>query len=294
MWQDVACGMKSKPTEPKTHKGVLLQIALYLLAGVMLFYSVMLVFTSNFNMGNLIVWILTAACCVYALCHQRLNAWFTGPLIGRITLAVLICGAVFYAGMMAFVAFSGYANPPTGNEKVVIVLGAGLRKDKPSLLLRYRLDKAYEFAQSHPDTLVITTGGQGRDEWVPEGQAMRDYLIEKGLSPDRVVAETKSTSTEENFAFARQILEEMGVDADQPIVYVTNAFHCYRGGKYAQMAGFTQVSALPAGIPLRSIPTCYLREVFAVLYYWVFRSSESGLMQNMVGILSLNKKFFYK
>ena len=87
MWQDVVCGMKSKPTEPKTRKGVLLQIALYLLAGVMLFYSVMLVYTSNFNMGNLIVWILTAACCVYALCHQRLNAWFTGPLIGRITLA---------------------------------------------------------------------------------------------------------------------------------------------------------------------------------------------------------------
>lgn len=271
-----------------------MQIALYVLAGVMLFYSVMLVFTSNFNMGNLIVWVLTAACCVYAVWHRQLNAWFTGPLAGRITLAVLVCGAVFYAGMLAFVAFSGYANPPAGNEKVVIVLGAGLRKDKPSLLLRYRLDKAYEFAQAHPDALVITTGGQGRDEWVPEGQAMRDYLIEKGLSPDRVVPETKSTSTEENFAFARQILEEMGIDADQPIVYVTNAFHCYRGGKYASMAGFTQVSALPAGIPLRSIPTCYLREVFAVLYYWVFRSSESGLMQNMVGILSLNKKFFYK
>ena len=156
-----------------------MQIALYVLAGVMLFYSVMLVFTSNFNMGNLIVWVLTVACCVYAVWHRQLNAWFTGPLAGRITLAVLICGAVFYAGMLAFVAFSGYANPPTGNEKVVVVLGAGLRKDKPSLLLRYRLDKAYEFVQAHPDALVITTGGQGRDEWVPEGQAMRDYLIEE-------------------------------------------------------------------------------------------------------------------
>nr|WP_317398920.1 YdcF family protein [uncultured Gemmiger sp.] len=286
--------MKSHSTEPLTRKGVLLQIILFLLAGVMLFYSVMLVFTSNFNMGNLIVWVLTAACCVYAVWHRRLNAWFTGPLSGRIVLTVLICGAVFYAGMLAFVAVSGYANPPSGNEKVVIVLGAGLRKDKPSLLLRYRLDKAYEFAQAHPDAVVITTGGQGRDEWVPEGQAMRDYLIEKGLSPDRVLAETRSTSTEENFAFARQIMEQQGMDVTQLIVYVTNAFHCYRGGKYAQMAGFDQVTALPAGIPLRSIPTCYLREVFAVLYYWVFRSSASGLMQNMVGILSLNKKFFYK
>ena len=84
-----------------------MQIALYVLAGVMLFYSVMLVFTSNFNMGNLIVWVLTVACCVYAVWHRQLNAWFTGPLAGRITLAVLICGAVFYAGMLAFVAFSG-------------------------------------------------------------------------------------------------------------------------------------------------------------------------------------------
>lgn len=88
-----------------------------------------------------------------------------------------------YAALLGFVAFSGYANPATGQEKVVIVLGAGLRKDRPSLLLRYRLDKAYEYAVAHPDALVITTGGQGRDEWVPEGQAMRNYLIEKDWIP---------------------------------------------------------------------------------------------------------------
>ena len=64
MWRDVVSGMKSPAAETKTRKGVLLQIALYVLAGVMLFYSVMLVFTSNFNMGNLIVWVLTVACCV--------------------------------------------------------------------------------------------------------------------------------------------------------------------------------------------------------------------------------------
>ena len=140
---------------------------------------------------------------------------------------------------ICFVAFSGYANPATGQEKVVIVLGAGLRKDRPSLLLRYRLDKAYEYAVAHPDALVITTGGQGRDEWVPEGQAMRNYLIEKGLDSQRVLAECKSTSTEENFLFAKEILAQQGISAQEPVVYVTNAFHCYRGGVYAAMAGFT-------------------------------------------------------
>ena len=110
----------------------------------------------------------------------------------------------------------------------MIVLGAGLRKDKPSMLLRYRLDKAYEYAAEHPDLLIVTSGGQGRDEWIPEGQAMRDYLIEKGLPADRVLAESKSTSTEENFAFSLDILKERGYSADTPIVYVSNAFHCYR------------------------------------------------------------------
>lgn len=176
----------------------------------------------------------------------------------------------------------------------MIVLGAGLRKDRPSLLLRYRLDKAYEYAVAHPDALVITTGGQGRDEWVPEGLAMRNYLIEKGLDSQRVLAECKSTSTEENFLFAKEILVQQGISAQEPVVYVTNAFHCYRGGVYAAMAGFTTAHALPAGIPLRSVLTCYLREAAAVIYYWLFKSSRTGFMQPLVGLLSLNKKFFYK
>ena len=92
-------------------------------------------------------------------------------------------GSIVYALLVGFVAVSGYANPPTGQEKAIIVLGAGLRRDKPSTLLRFRLDKAYEYAVAHPDVLVVTSGGQGRDEWVPEGQAMRDYLIERGWIP---------------------------------------------------------------------------------------------------------------
>lgn len=82
---------------------------------------------------------------------------------------------------------------------------------------------------------------------------MRDYLIEKGLPADRVLAENKSTSTEENFAFSLDILKERGYSTDTPIVYVSNAFHCYRAGRYAARAGFTTVAALPAHTPWRSV-----------------------------------------
>lgn len=156
---------------------------LRLLALALFIYSVSLVFTSNFNMGNLLVWLLTAAVDVYAIWQQPIHHWLHGTIPGKIVFVFLLVFGILYAMLLGFVAFSGYANPATGQEKVVIVLGAGLRKDRPSLLLRYRLDKAYEYAVAHPDALVITTGGQGRDEWVPEGQAMRNYLIEKDWIP---------------------------------------------------------------------------------------------------------------
>ena len=79
-----------------------------------------------------------------------------------------------------------------------------------------------------------------------------------------------------------------------PIVYVSNEFHCYRAGQYAAMAGFTNVSELAAATPLRSVLPCYMREALALLYYRVFKTSSSGPMHAMVGLLDLNKKFFYK
>lgn len=266
---------------------------LWILAALLIAYSIMLLVLSNFNMGNLMVWVLTAVVTAFAVWHKPLACWFrTGA--GRIIGIVLAAAVIVYLALIGFVAVSGYTNPPTGQEQVMIVLGAGLRRDKPSMLLRYRLDKAYEYAAAHPDMLVVTSGGQGRDEWVPEGQAMRDYLLEKGLSADRVIAESKSTSTEENFAFSLELLKEHGYSADTPIVYVSNAFHCYRAGRYAAMTGFSNATALPAATPWRSVLPCYLREALALAYYWVFKTSTSGPMHAMVGLLDLNKKFFYK
>ena len=266
---------------------------LYLLAAALVVYSVSLVILSNFNMGNLMVWLLTACVVGYAVFRLPLHAWFSHGT-GRVVFWVLAVLAAIYLAVIAFVSVSGYTNPPTGNEQVVLVLGAGLHKDKPSKLLQYRLNKAYEFAAAHPDTLVITSGGQGRDEWCPEGDAMRDYLIAKGLEPARVISEGRSTSTEENFAFSLAILRQHGYDETTPIVYVSNAFHCYRAGKYAAMAGFTNATELAAGTPLRSVLPCYLREALALLYYWVFKTSVTGPMHAMVGLLDMNKKFFYK
>ena len=204
--------------------------------------------------------------------------------MGRVLRIGFFCGLGVFCALLAFVALSGYTDQPQGDEKAVVVLGAGLRRDVPSKLLVCRLQKALEYHEENPDAVIVVTGGQGRDETISEGVARARWRIERGGPGAQVTVGGKSASTEENLLFARRLREERGIAATEPIVVVTNAFHCYRGGEYARMVGFTDVDTLPAPIGLNSIMPCYFREVFAVLYYWVFKSSRTGWMLQFVGI----------
>ena len=238
---------------------------------------------SNFNFGLFLIYLITGGLWVYALFHRQIDAFCShGP--GRVLKIMFFIGCGIYAALLAFVAVSGYTDRPQGDEKAVIVLGAGLRGDRVSNLLRYRLDAAYDYWQTNRDAVIVVTGGQGPQELIPEATAMKRYLMEKGVPEDMLIEEDKSTSTEQNFLFSKKLLAQRGITAKDPVVFVTNAFHCYRGGQYAAKAGFTDVDALPAGIPPTAILPCYLREVFAVLYYWVFRSVHHGWIAPMVGI----------
>lgn len=258
-------------------------IIVWALAVYFLLDSIVRSLRSNFNFGMLIMYAITAGLWIYALFARQIDA-FCAAGVGRVLRIGFFCGLGVFCALLAFVAISGYSDQPQGDEKAVVVLGAGLRKDVPSKLLVCRLQKALEYHEENPDAVIVVTGGQGRDETIPEGVAMARWLIERGVPEAQIIVEDKSTSTEENLLFARRLLEERGIAATEPIVVVTNAFHCYRGGEYARMVGFTDVDTLPASIGLNSIMPCYFREVFAILYYWVFKSSRTGWMLQFVGI----------
>lgn len=259
-------------------------IIVWVLAVVLLADIVARSFRSNFNFGLLLMYLLTAALWGYALFHRSIDA-FCAEGIGRWLKILFFCGVGLFCLLLGFVAVSGYAGGATGAEKAVVVLGAGLRKDVPSDLLRRRLDAAYAYYQENPEVVIVVTGGQGNGETIPEGVAMGRYLAEKGVPQEQIIVEQKSTSTEENLLFAKELLEQRGIGADEPMAVVTNAFHCYRARCYARLVGFEQVNSIPASIGLNSVMPCYMREVFAVLYYWVFKSSQSGWISPLVGIL---------
>src|SRR5690606_15628957 len=88
-----------------------------------------------------------------------------------------------------------------------LVLGAALWDGRPSPALRERLDLAYQMYREGWVQYLILSGGKG-DEGPSEAEGMKQYLVEKGIPPDRLLLEDKSRNTAENIANSKKILLE--------------------------------------------------------------------------------------
>ncbi|MCO7110339.1 hypothetical protein NIA69_16095 [Gemmiger formicilis] len=106
-------------------------LVLDLLAAVLVLYSVSLIFLSNFNMGNLMVWLLTVCVAGYAVFRRPLSLWFSAGA-GRVVFWVLAVLAGVYLALIAFVSVSGYMNPPTGTKGSSSCWGPGCIRISPA------------------------------------------------------------------------------------------------------------------------------------------------------------------
>lgn len=158
---------------------------------------------------------------------------------------------------------------PKYNKDFIIVLGAGLLNgNEVSPLLASRIDRAIDFYQKQVATsdkhpLIICSGGQGGDEKIPEGVAMRDYVIQKGINPDDVIAEDKSVNTIQNFAFSKKIVDRYDLDSNNGI-FVSNNYHIYRATAYAKNAGMN-ISGIGSKTSGFFLPNAIIREFIAIL-----------------------------
>lgn len=240
---------------------------LWILAAFLLMESIVFSMSANLTAGLIMLYLITAAALLGAVFYRPLTV-FLSHGIGLWIKWIGLAGILIYAGLMVFLAASASMTQAVGSEQAIVVLGAGLNGREVSGTLRRRLDAAYDFACAHPELPVVVAGGQGQGELRTEASAMKEYLINKGMPEERILLEDKSSSTKENFIFARQILAENGWGQVTEVAFVTNRFHCYRAAMIAERVGL-EASAVPATIGLTAALPCYLREVLAVLYYWL-------------------------
>ncbi|BBP44187.1 YdcF family protein [Thiosulfativibrio zosterae] len=177
----------------------------------------------------------------------------------------------------------------------IIILGGGedlprsLSWGRPELGLGGdRYIGAKELADHYPNAPVIFTGGSGSvqlQNTAGEGNLARELLTKLGIAPERLIIESKSRNTYENFNVTQPLLPK----ADGTYLLVTSAFHMPRSVGIARKAGIN-VIAYPVDYRsnsddirhfdfdffdhLKSLEPAWKEWIGLSVYYWTGKTSE--------------------
>ena len=150
---------------------------------------------------------------------------------------LLIVFTVLCGGIALGALCLAEGNPPrvSPDSQAVVVLGCQVYADgRPSPQLELRLEAALQTYREHP-RLIIVCGAQGEGEPAPEGQVMREWLIQRGVPEGDALAECESRNTRENLQNAKALLPE-GV---KNVTVVTSDYHLPRALALARDLGLT-------------------------------------------------------
>ena len=195
---------------------------------------------------------------------------FLPVLLWRI-LVVLVCiGLAWFCFVESFIIRNAFTDEDPGRD-YLIVLGAAVYKDQPSLTLVRRLSGAADYLEHYPDSIAIVSGGMGPGETITEAQAMYDWLVNEGFDPERIIMEPNATSTEENLKNSFAIIRERGDEPAGKVAIVSSAYHLYRAKTMARSLGVPDAAgvAAPWGFFFVMI-NYFIREAFGVTHLWIF------------------------
>jgi uncharacterized membrane protein len=157
---------------------------------------------------------------------------------------------------------------PAPDKDFIIILGCWFRKDGTlPPLLRGRADRAIAFwreqkEKTGKEARFIPSGGQGKDEPMAEGEALRRYLVAQGVPENLILPETQSKNTYQNMDFSKAIIQE--TNPQGKAVFATTNYHVFRSGVWASLAGLNA-----EGVGSRTKwwywPNAFIREVVGLL-----------------------------
>jgi uncharacterized SAM-binding protein YcdF (DUF218 family) len=195
-----------------------------------------------------------------------LAIWTLGACEKRARLAKILRRCYLFclaAVVVCFILLQGLiiSGAHTEDEQAdcIIILGAGLIGEYPSMILATRLNAAVEYIKARDEIPVIVSGGMGEGETITEAEAMFRYLRAHGVNENLIWKEEASTRTEENLAYSMAIIEEHGLDIDNiKVAVVTNDFHLYRAKLIAEKAGLDVIgiAAQTPGLGQRILYYC--------------------------------------
>jgi uncharacterized SAM-binding protein YcdF (DUF218 family) len=150
-----------------------------------------------------------------------------------------------------------------------VILGAAVwGGNRPSPVLRERINKGFEiYEKKYVDKLILTGGGSPNE--LTEAEVSKNELIKYGIDPRKLIIESKSNSTNEQILFVRdKYYKRFGY---KTIIIVSDNFHLFRS---SEMCGFNSINAdtFSSDTPLspESNFNFCLKETLAVILFWFF------------------------
>ena len=189
-------------------------------------------------------------------------------VVTKVFTTVLILGLLVAGTTEALIIHKSFGNLET-HVPYMVVLGAKVNKDGPSVSLWDRICGAYEYLEMHPQTIAILSGGQGTDEPITEAECMYRELVSLGIDPKRLWLEDEATSTWENLKFSLDLIEEETGTRPGRIGVLSSEYHLFRASLFAKACDVEFV-----GIPARTSRwgqriNHFLREVAGVWHYLI-------------------------
>lgn len=124
---------------------------------------------------------------------------------GILTFFLVLAGTIFYTAW-SIVSFS-FQNEVIKTDAAV-VLGAAVIDDKPSPVLKERINHAVLLYRKEMVEKIIFTGGKSKEDSLAESEAAKQYTLSKGVNEEDIFIEMHSAITEENLQQAKKIGEK--------------------------------------------------------------------------------------
>lgn len=230
--------------------------------GIYAFY----LYSFRFGVGMIPIWLVLFVISVFLSFQKTFDFVFGNSLLK----GLFIIGVSFLIIAEIIIFYSGVKTDVQEESDYIIILGASVKGERPSLTLRRRIQKAEEYLDLHEDTIAILSGGQGPGEDITEAEAMRRYLVEHGISEDRLILEERSTSTMENIKFSYELIDgdisdKQLRDTDVDVIVISSRFHLLRSQIIAKKQGH-EVKGIGSTTLIYLVPNYYLRELFGIFY----------------------------
>lgn len=180
---------------------------------------------------------------------------------------ILTIGIVFTAFGALSILDGWYRFKPKRSD-CIIVLGCRVYGTVPSPFLKSRTDEALRLYGLGYGKYIIVSGGQGVNENITEAQAMKRYLISKGMDASKILTEESSTSTMTNLINSKKIMDSKKFKS---AVIVSNKYHLKRASLMTKRVG---IKASYSGVFVSQYKSQefsgFLREILAIMKFYIF------------------------